>query len=40
MGGDLQARLRWLQPDPAEEGWSEADLRTMAALGFKPPVKD
>lgn len=39
-GGHLQDRLNWLQPDPATAGWDEADLRTFAALGVKPPMKD
>jgi hypothetical protein len=39
-GGDLNARLNWLQPDPVAADWDEADLRTIAAFGFKPPMKD
>lgn len=39
-GGDLKARLEWLQPDPVLAGWDETDLRTLAALGVKPPMKD
>lgn len=40
MGGaDPKDLLRWLQPDPAEDGWDEADLNTFAAFGMKPPMK-
>lgn len=37
MGGDLKNRLDWLQPEPTSGDWSDADARTMAALGVKPP---
>lgn len=39
-GGELKDRLDWLQPDPVNAGWDEADLRTFAAFGVKPPMKD
>lgn len=38
-GGDVQARLDWLQPDPVPEGVNEADLATMRALGVRAPAK-
>jgi hypothetical protein len=42
-GGDVKARLDWLspepQPEPAEGGWTAADLATFAALGVKPPSR-
>lgn len=37
MGGDLKKKLDWLQPEPSAGDWSDADARTMAALGVKPP---
>lgn len=33
-GGDMQEKLDWLQPDPRNAGMSDADLRTLRALGF------
>jgi hypothetical protein len=39
VGGDMDARLRWLQPEPWTADYSEADIRTMAAFGVKPPRK-
>ena len=39
-GGDMKARLNWLHPDPAEAGWSDADIRTFAAFGMKPPARN
>lgn len=33
-GGDMQARLNWLQPDPAMAGMTDADAQTLAAFGF------
>lgn len=38
-GAKTEELLRWLQPDPSEEGWAEADLNTFAAFGVKPPLK-
>ena len=38
-GGDVQERLDWLQPPTWTEGFSGADLRTLRALGLKPPEK-
>lgn len=34
--GDFQA---WLQPEPALAGFSDADARTLAAFGLKPPAR-
>lgn len=36
----MQARLNWLQPDPLEADWGDTDLKTMAALGVKPPARN
>jgi len=33
----IDSALEWLQPEPIAGDWSEADLRTMKALGVKPP---
>lgn len=41
LGGDLQSRLEWLAPappDPALQHFSDADARTLAAFGVKPPT--
>lgn len=40
-GGDIQARLDWLQPQThAALGYSEADLNTFKALGMpRPPSR-
>ena len=40
-GGDLNARLDWLAPEPeqAAGGWSAADVATFKAMGVKPPAK-
>lgn len=40
MRGDLKKCLDWLQPEPVAGDWSDADLRTMAAFGVKPPKSD
>lgn len=29
----------WLQPEPALAGFSDADARTFAAFGLKPPPR-
>lgn len=34
-GGDIQARLNWLQPEPGTFGLNDADIETMKAFGFK-----
>ena len=39
-GGSVLERLEWLQPEPRIPGYSDADLNTLKAFGFKPPVKD
>jgi hypothetical protein len=33
-GGEIQARLEWLQPDRTTEGMTDADVATMRAFGF------
>mgnify|MGYP000148990265 CR=1 FL=1 len=38
--GPVLDRLEWLQPEPKVEGYTDADLNTLKAFGFKPPVKD
>lgn len=38
-GGDIKQRLEWLQPEPIPDGLNDADLRTIAAMGFKPSMK-
>lgn len=37
----LRARLGWLSPEPEgpAQTYTEADLATFAAFGFKPPGK-
>lgn len=35
VGGDMQAQLNWLQPDPANAEMDEADMNTLKAFGFK-----
>lgn len=39
-GGDIDARLAWLEKRPPLVGYSDADLATMKAFGMKPPRKD
>lgn len=38
-GGDVQAKLDWLQPEPIPDGLSDADARTMKAFGLRPSAK-
>ena len=39
MGGaSVAERLDWLQPRPKAYDYTDADLRTLQAFGFKPPV--
>jgi hypothetical protein len=41
-GGEIQARLDWLQYrplDPEFEGYDQAAMNTMKAFGLKPPKK-
>ena len=38
-GGDVKAMLDWLAPEPVPEGYSAADVKTMAAFGVKPPIE-
>ena len=38
-GGDVQAKLNWLQPEPIPADMTEADVRTMRAFGLKPSAK-
>lgn len=39
MGGDVKSKLEWLAPEPVPEGYSQADLNTFKAFGFKPPER-
>lgn len=42
FGGDLQARLDWLQPppqEPASGDLSDADLTTLRAFGYGADLK-
>lgn len=39
-GGDLQPLLDWLSPDPGMAEMTEADVKTMRALGFTRPQGD
>ena len=34
-GGDQQKKLDWLQPDPRNDGLSDADMNTLKAFGYK-----
>jgi hypothetical protein len=36
QGWKMQDVLEWLQPDPALEGFSDADMNTFKALGITP----
>lgn len=38
-GGDLQARLEWLEPEPVPPGFSDADMNTFRAFGVRPPSR-
>ena len=40
-GGDAQEKLDFLVPKQTEniEGFSDADLKTLAAFGIKPPAQ-
>lgn len=35
-GGDIKPLLEWLQPPVNLTQYSDADLKTLAAFGFKP----
>lgn len=37
MAGKFEDKLKFLQADPAVGGYSDADRRTLAAFGLKPP---
>lgn len=39
MSGRVDERLKWLQPDHTYEGLGDADARTLAAFGLKPPTR-
>jgi hypothetical protein len=39
-GQEVQTMLDWLAPDPATKEMSDADIRTMRALGFVRPQGD
>lgn len=38
-GGDIAARLAYLQPEPGADDLNDADLRTIKALGFTPIMR-
>lgn len=38
-GGDIQARLDWLQPEPVLPGLNEADMSILRAFGMRPPAR-
>ena len=33
-GGDMKARLEWLQPDSVNDGLTDADMTTLKTFGF------
>jgi hypothetical protein len=35
-GADMKRSIEWLQPDPAYDGFSDADMNTFKALGITP----
>ncbi|ARP89826.1 hypothetical protein CAL14_05585 [Bordetella genomosp. 9] len=35
-GGDIKSMIEWLQPPVQSGPYSQADLNTLAAFGFKP----
>jgi hypothetical protein len=39
-GADMAKALEWLQPDPAYNGFNEAEINTFKALGITPNVKE
>lgn len=40
LGGPATTEtLRWLAPEPNPPGMSDADVRTLAAFGLKPPTR-
>lgn len=40
MGGaSVAERLEWLAPQPRAHAYTDADLNTLQAFGFKPPRK-
>jgi len=38
-GADIADLLEWLQPQPKDETYSDADLNTFKALGIKRPPR-
>lgn len=38
-GADIADLLEWLQPQPKDELYSDADLNTFKALGIKRPPR-
>lgn len=36
-GGDLDERMRWLQPGNTTGDYADSDLSTLRAFGIKPP---
>ena len=37
MSGDLEKKLDWLAPDPSTKDYSQADMNTLKAFGFRKP---
>jgi len=37
FGGSIQKNLEFLQPVPVVHAFPDADMRTLAAFGLKPP---
>lgn len=37
-GGDIQAKLDYLAPDPKLDSFSQADITTMRAFGVNPGI--
>lgn len=35
--GEIKGKLDWLQPEPVNEDYSQADMNTFKAFGVKPP---
>lgn len=37
FSGDIDKKLSWLQPEVFSGNYTDSDLNTMKAFGFKPP---
>ena len=38
-GGNVADKIEWLQPSRVDEDYSDADMKTFAAFGMKPPKR-